>query len=195
MNNHEGIKQITITAILTAILVVLAFLPIRISALEITLTVIPIAIGIIICGFKTGIFLATIFGVVSFLQCLGYSPFGAVLLSVNPWLTFLVCVPSRILMGLLAGGAYKLLVNKNKHLAQIVTCFLVPVLNTLFFMSSLVICFYNTDYIQGFVDLLGATNPFMFVVLFVGINGLVEIICGIFVSYPVSKALEHALNK
>jgi hypothetical protein len=43
-------------------------------------------------------------------------------------------------------------------------------------MSLLVICFYNTDYIQGFVDLLGATNPFMFVVLFVGINSTFSIL-------------------
>ena len=195
MNNHLKIRKITITAILAAILSILAFLPIRIYALEITLTVIPIAIGIILCGTSTGILLGTLFGVISFLQCLGYSPFGAVMLSINPFYTLLVCLPTRILVGLIPALLHKFIVNKNKLIAQILVCVLVPVLNTVFFMTMLCVCFYNTDYIQSFVSLLGATNPFVFVIMFVGINGLVEIICGIFVSYPISKALENVMNK
>ena len=69
-----------------------------------------------------------------------------------------------------------------------------PILNTLFFMSVLVICFYNTEYIQGFVTALNAVNPVHFVILFVGINGLVEIIVGILVSFPTVKALQHSLR-
>jgi uncharacterized membrane protein len=195
MNNHQKIRKITITAILAALLTILAFLPIRVSALEITLTVIPIAVGIILCGTSTGIILGSFFGVISFLQCLGYSPFGAVLLSINPWLTLLVCLPTRILVGVIPSLIHKMLVKKNKNLAQILVCVLVPVLNTLFFMTMLCVCFYNTDYIQNFVNVLGAANPFTFVILFVGINGLVEIICGVFVSYPISKALEIVTNK
>ena len=195
MNNHQKIRKITITAILAALLTILAFLPIRVSALEITLTVIPIAVGIILCGTSTGIILGSLFGVISFLQCLGYSPFGAVLLSINPWLTLLVCLPTRILVGVIPSLIHKMLVKKNKNLAQILVCVLVPVLNTLFFMTMLCVCFYNTDYIQNFVNVLGATNPLTFVILFVGINGLVEIICGVFVSYPISKALEIVTNK
>jgi uncharacterized membrane protein len=195
MNNHQKIRKITITAILATLLTILAFLPIRVSALEITLTVIPIAVGIILCGTSTGIILGSFFGVISFLQCLGYSPFGAVLLSINPWLTLLVCLPTRILVGVIPALIHKMLVKKNKNLAQILVCVLVPVLNTLFFMTMLCVCFYNTDYIQNFVNVLGAANPFTFVILFVGINGLVEIICGVFVSYPISKALEIVTNK
>lgn len=195
MNNHQKIRKITMTAILAAMLLILAFLPVRIIALEITLTVIPIAIGIILCGSSTGIILGSLFGVVSFLQCLGYSPFGAVMLSINPWLTLLVCLPTRILVGFIPSLVHKFLVDKNKNLAQVLVCVMVPIFNTLFFMTMLCVCFYNTEYIQGFVSLLGATNPFTFVILFVGVNGLVEIICGICVSYPISKALEKAMSK
>ncbi len=195
MKNHQKIRKITMTAILAAILLILAFLPVRIIALEITLTVIPIAIGIILCGSSTGIILGSLFGVVSFLQCLGYSPFGAVMLSINPWLTLLVCLPTRILVGFIPSLVHKFLVDKNKNLAQVLVCVMVPIFNTLFFMTMLCVCFYNTEYIQGFVSLLGATNPFTFVILFVGVNGLVEIICGICVSYPISKALEKAMSK
>ena len=61
-------------------------------------------------------------------------------------------------------------------------------------MSGLVLCFYNTDYIQGFVTALNAANPFIFVVLFVGINGLVEIIAGIILATPCGLALKRGLT-
>ena len=195
MTNSKRIRKITTISILAAILSILAFLPVRVSALEITLTVIPIAVGIILYGMEAGIILGSLFGVISFLQCLGYSPFGSMILSINPWLTFLVCVPTRILVGVVPSIVHKLLLNKNKMLAQIMVCVLVPVLNTFFFMTMLCVGFYNSDVIQGFVDALNAANPFMFVILFVGVNGLVEMLCGIFVSYPVSKALEIVSNK
>lgn len=197
MTNHEKIKKITITAILAALIIILAFLPIKTMALEITLTIIPITVGLIIAGPGVGAILGFIFGIVSFLQCLGYSSFGVALLSINPFLTFLVCVPTRVLAGWLAGLVYKLL---NKYLSRniisiAVVSVLMPLLNTIFFMGTLVICFYNTEYIQGFVEILGASNPLSFIILFTGINGLVEIICGAVVSLPVAKALSMYMEK
>lgn len=197
MTNHEKIKKITITAILAALIIILAFLPIKTMALEITLTIIPITVGLIIAGPSIGAILGLIFGVVSFLQCLGYSPFGVVLLSINPFLTFLVCVPTRVLAGWLSGLVYRVL---NRHVSKniisiAVVSVLMPLLNTIFFMGTLVICFYNTDYIQGFVEILGATNPLSFIILFTGINGLVEMICGAVISLPVAKALTMYIER
>lgn len=197
MTNHEKIKKITITAILAALIIILAFLPIKTMALEITLTIIPITVGLIIAGSSIGAILGLIFGVVSFLQCLGYSPFGVVLLSINPFLTFLVCVPTRVLAGWLSGLVYRVL---NRHVSKniisiAVVSVLMPLLNTIFFMGTLVICFYNTDYIQGFVEILGATNPLSFIILFTGINGLVEMICGAVISLPVAKALTMYIER
>ncbi len=195
MTRKEQIFKITLTAVLTALTVVIAFLPIKTLGLEITLTVIPIAIGAIIGGKYVGLFLGGAFGVTSFLQCLGYSPFGLVLFQMNPYLTFLVCVPTRMLAGFLTGYIYELIVKLNKkEIANIVACVMMPILNTLFFMSVLVIGFYNTEYIQGIVNALNAANAFHFVILFVGINGLVEIIVGILVSFPTVKALQHSLR-
>lgn len=50
MTKHEKIQKITLTAILAALVVVIAFLPIKTLGLEITLTVIPIAIGATLGG-------------------------------------------------------------------------------------------------------------------------------------------------
>lgn len=195
MTRKEQIFKITLTAVLTALTVVIAFLPIRTLGLEITLTVIPIAIGAIIGGKYVGLFLGTAFGITSFIQCLGYSAFGLMMFQINPFLTFLVCVPTRMLAGFLTGYVHELIVKLNKkEIANIVACVMMPILNTLFFMSVLVICFYNTEYIQGFVGKLNALNPVHFIILFVGINGLVEIIVGILVSFPTVKALQHSLR-
>ena len=66
-----------------------------------------------------------------------------------------------------------------------------PLLNTLLFMSSLVIFFYNTEYIQGFAQAFGATNPFMFVIAFVGVRGAIEaVIC-----FVVGSILTRTLYK
>lgn len=191
MTNIKRIRKITVISILSALVVVLAFLPIRIS-IEITLTIIPIAIGAIIGGPIVGLILGSVFGVVSFLQCLGYSPFGVQLFQIDPLLTFLVCVPTRMLAGFIPGFINKIVGKKNKQIGHLLACILVPILNTAFFMLMLVLCFYKTPIIQDFVLGNDITNPFVFVLAFVGINGLVEIICGICISFPVAKVLDKA---
>ena len=157
---------------------------------------IPVAIGAILYGPSGGAVLGAVFGAVSFLQCLGYSHFGAALLAINPVFTFIVCVPTRILAGLLAGLIYKALKTgcKSDITALLTASLAAPLLNTVFFMSSLVLFFYRTDYIQGFVSAMGAANPIMFILLFVGINGLVEIICGFAVAFPAAKAISKYLK-
>ena len=97
-----GTAYLVEMALLTAIILIMAFTPvgyIRTLGLEITLIVVPVAIGAVTLGPAAGAVLGGIFGVTSFVQCFGMSHFGAMLLSINPVLTFLVCVPTRILTG------------------------------------------------------------------------------------------------
>jgi len=122
MTRHEKIKQLTLVGVLAACILVLAFIPIRTVAFEITLTVIPIGVGAIIGGKKQGFLLGFIFGMVSFFQCFGYSPFGTFLFSMNPWVTFLVCVPTRILAGGLPALFHDAFSEKmNRHLCDAIT--------------------------------------------------------------------------
>lgn len=194
--SSKKLREMTQLAILSAVAAVVAFLPIRTLGLEITLSMVPVAVAAALMGKKGGLVLGTVFGVVSFIQCLGYSPFGAVLFSINPLYTFMVCVPTRMVAGFIAGLLSDILKRPNKtRFAALSACVTAPVLNTVFFMSTLVLCFYSTDYIQGFVSALGAANPFTFVLLFVGINGLVEIVAGIVIAFPVTFAVSSALKR
>ena len=56
MKNSQKIQKLTILAILSALIVVLAFIPVRIF-FEITLTIIPIAVGAIVLGPTAGLIL------------------------------------------------------------------------------------------------------------------------------------------
>lgn len=192
-------KKITFLAVFSAVIAVISFLPIRTLGLEITLSMVPVAVGAICFGPAAGAFLGGVFGLVSFLQCLGWSPFGAALLAIDPLYTLLVCVPTRMLAGWLTGLIFRLFAKSNKGWVREagfpVASFAAALLNTVLFMSTLVLCFYNTDFIQGFVTQMGAINPFMFVVLFVGINGIVELIAGFILAAPASRAVTAALKR
>lgn len=192
-------KKITFLAVFSAVIAVISFLPIRTLGLEITLSMVPVAVGAICFGPAAGAFLGGVFGLVSFLQCLGWSPFGAALLAIDPLYTFLVCVPTRMLAGWLTGLIFRLFAKSNKGWVREagfpVASFAAALLNTVLFMSTLVLCFYNTDFIQGFVTQMGAVNPFVFVVLFVGINGVVELLAGFILAAPASRAVTAALKR
>ena len=58
------------TASLAALVVILAFVPLKTMGLEITFAMVPVAVGAIVFGPVSGAFLGGVFGVVSFLQCL-----------------------------------------------------------------------------------------------------------------------------
>ena len=61
-------------------------------------------------------------------------------------------------------------------------------------MSMSGIWVYQTEYIQSFVQTLGVSNPFLFVIAFVGINGLVEAVVCFIVGTAISAALKKALK-
>ena len=181
-------------AVLIAVVLLMAFTPIgyiKTFVLEITLIVVPVAVGAVTLGPVAGLILGTIFGITSFIQCFGMSPFGAMLLSINPVSTFIVCVPTRMAMGWLTGMIFRGLkmTDLDRKVSTSIACLLGPFLNTFFFMSALCVCFYHTDYIQSMVTSVGATNVFAFIVAFVGLNGIVEALSCFVIGTAIAIAL------
>lgn len=194
-NTKNQTRRIAILGILAALIIVVSFLPVRIGVVEITLSMIPIAVGASLYGVYAGAILGAVFGTVSFLQCLGYSPFGATLLSISAPLTLLMCIPTRVLAGTLAGLSSDLFKKANrKNIAIISASVIAPVLNTVFFTGVLLLGFWKTDYIQGFAQAFKTSAPLAFAAAFVGINGLIEIIVGILVAIPAAKAVSHRIR-
>ena len=194
-------RDLTTLGLLTGILLVMSFTPLgyfHTFGLDISLMMIPVGIGAMLMGPKAGAWLGFVFGATSFYQAMtGASPFSAMLFNISPLGTFVTCIPTRMLMGFLTGviflAAQKL--DKKKTVCFFVGGFFAAFLNTLFFMSTLLLCFWNTDYIQGFNQAFGNVNPFVFVVLFVGINGALEMPASCIAGGIVSKAVSRTLYK
>lgn len=197
-NTKGGTKYLVELALMIAIIFVMAFTPLgylRTPGLSITFLTVPVAVAAMILGSKGGAICGAAFGITSLMQCFGTSAFGAMLLGINPFGTVFTCIVPRILEGLLSGLIFKAVRSKNKNLAYFAGGLACPILNTIFYMSSLVLFFYNTDYIQGFVDALGVTNPFAFVVAFVGVQGAIEAVVCTVVGAAVARALAAALKE
>lgn len=185
-------------ALMVAIIFIMAFTPLgyfHTLGLDITFLTVPVAVGAIILGPRGGAVCGLAFGITSFIQCFAAGAFGAMLLSINPIGTAFTCIVPRILEGFLCGLIFKAARKVTKNGAYPIASLACPLLNTLFFMSSLVVIFYHTDYIQGFVSALGVTNPFMFVIAFVGLQGLIEAVVCFVIATAVSRALAAALKQ
>ncbi len=192
--NKEKITKLVLLGLLTAILLVLSYTPLgylRLGGIEITFNVIPVAVAAIALGASGGATVGAVFGLTSFLQCVqGTSAFGATLLSINPVFTFILCMLPRVLAGLISGATHKPLSQKlGKKIPCFITGFLSAFLNTLFFTTTLVLLFGQTDYIMG---MRGGKNVLAFMVAFVGINALFEMLASTLITGAVGNALYKA---
>ena len=195
--NNQTLYMVKL-ALMVAIIFIMAFTPLgyfHTVGLDITFLTVPVAVGAIILGPKGGAVCGLAFGVTSLMQAfMGTSAFSAMLLNVNPFGTMITCLVPRILEGWLCGLIFAGVRKVAKNWAYFVASLACPLLNTLFFMSSLVVFFYNTEYIQGFVQTLGVKNPFMFVIAFVGIQGVIEAVVCCLIASVVSRTLAAALK-
>ena len=182
-------------ALLTALIVLMAFTPIgylQIGVVKMTFIMVPVAVGAITLGEKSGAFLGLVFGITSFIQCFGLDAFGTTLFGINRAYTFIMCIVPRVLMGYLCGVIYKLIARKKKKFALVFASFMAPVLNTVFFMSLLLLFFGNSDYIQG---IRNGAELWPFLVAFVGLNGVMEIATTTVIAPPVASAVKKAVKK
>ena len=195
----KGTRSMVELALMSAIIIVMAMTPLgylKTPFLSITLLTIPVAVGAIVLGPKEGAFLGGVFGATSFAQALSGAGMSAILLQTNPLGVLFLCFVPRILEGFLCGLIARLMRRtKFKKTAFYIAGFSCPVLNTILFMGTFVVLFYQTEYVQTLVTSLGVNSPLTFVIALVGIQGLIEaILCGI-LSGTVSLTLVKVLKR
>lgn len=198
MNNKKTLEMVQLS-VLMAIILIMAFTPLgylKTVGLEISLLTIPVVIGAMVMGPKAGAILGLVFGLTSFYQCFGMSWFGAQLLNINPFFTFIVCVPTRTLMGWLTGIIFRAIhrFDKTKWISYFAGGLIGGVLNTVLFMGFLVLCFWNSTVIRDMNSQMGNVNVFAFIIGFVGINGLFEFPAACIAGGIVSKALSRIVK-
>ena len=187
-------KRLVLYALLAAITIIMGLTPLgflRIGLLEITFLSVPVIIAAITLGAPGGAVIGAVFGIMSFFQ--GFSsPFGQTLMSINMIFYTVLCIGTRVLMGLLTGLIFKALEKKEK-IKFIIPSICAPILNTSLFMSALFIFYGRSDYIMG---LRGGMGLLSFAAAFVGAQGLLEaLVCAILgsaIGIAVYKVLEKA---
>ena len=191
-----SIRNFVVLALLIAILLLMSMTPLgylNVGPLAITLNVIPLAVAAVALGPVGGLICGCVFGLTSFLQCLGVggsSAMGVMLFSINPFLAFVQRFVPRALDGLLLGWIYRGLSKKAKpYVACAITGFLSAFLNTLLLMTALLVLFGGTEYVQG---LVAGRNLLVFVCAFVGVNAVAEMAAATILTGAVGAALGKA---
>lgn len=196
MKKNFDTKQLTMLGLLTAVLLLMAYTPLgylNIGPLAITLNIIPVALAAITLGPVGGAVMGGVFGLTSFLQCIGVggsSAMGVVLFGINPFFAFLQRFIPRVLDGLLLGFLFRWIRKiSNVQISCFVTGFCSAFFNTVFFMAALVLLFGNTDYMR---EMIAGRNIILFVCTFVGINAVFEMIASTVITGLVGFALFKA---
>lgn len=191
-----NVRQLVTLSLLSAVLLVMSFTPLgylNIGPLAISLNMIPVAIGAIALGPTGGAVLGAVFGITSFLQCLGIggtSYMGVILFEISPVLAFIQRFVPRLIAGALCGIIFKSCSKLfGTGISGFITGFCAALLNTLLFMTALLLLFGSTDYM---LSLIGGKNIIVFICTFVGVNALVEMLTATAVVGLVSQVLDKA---
>ena len=164
MVHSEKIHRITLTAILVAIIFLLAFTPLGylvIGPIAATTIQMPVIIGAVLMGPAGGTTLGFFFGLSAILKVLtmpGADPFATLALEHAPLKYIAVCMLSRILMGFLTGllssGLKKIpsLGRNHTAISYGITGFVGSFMNTVFYLGALwllcaevIVSFYGID--------------------------------------------------
>ena len=194
-------KTLAQIALLIAIQIVMRLLGlgrVPIGPLNMSFLTLPIAIGAMLMGPLTGAILGGVFGLFSLWDAIsGAGGMTTLFFQSNPVSTVILCVGMRVLMGVCCGLIFKLvskLDRDEKTWSYFVGALSAPLLNTIFFMGYIILMFYNTEYIQNLVATKGALNPLHFVVLLVGVQGLIEAVSVAIIGGILAKVLSKVVR-
>ena len=200
MKKTLDVRRMTELALLMAIIIVMAYTRLGYLTtpwgLPISLIVIPVAVGGIVLGPKAGTFLGLVFGLTSFTKTFGDAGMGPLMLEANPIGYFVLCVGPRLLVGLLPSLLYHWLKQYRpmRPAAQALCCFLTPVVNTVFYMTTLWLLFADTW--LAFNGKEGSGISVLWIMLSgVAVNGIVEAAACLLAGTAVSNALLRTVHK
>ena len=192
-------KQKTLRTVQLALLVALVVALQMVSALippiggmvSITLTLIPVVVGGILLGKKSGAILGFTFGLIVMINCMvALDPGGNILWNANPFFTALICFVKGIAAGFFPAWFYELICGRGekagegkKLVATIVAALSAPIINTGLFVCGMFLLFKDTLYVWA-----GDTNIITYVILgLAGLNFLVEFLINIILSPAILR--------
>lgn len=196
-SNKKKKKFSTLTltqlALFTAIIIIMTFVPytgiISYGIISITTLHIPVIIGSILLGWKSGAILGFIMGICSLIRA-WVMPGSALeqIIFTNPLVSVLPRIFIGVFSALVFAWLYKL--TKGKQVISIGIAALIGTLTN----TVLVITMMNLIYYEKLSSSFGGTLRTIVSTIF-GINGLIEIAAAIVVSIPVCIALFKATKR
>ena len=113
--NRKKTRHMVLTALFIALILLLGFTPlglIPLGFINITILCLPVVIGTIMLGLKTGVILGFCFGTVSALSAFGIagtpSSLAATLVAANPLLALVMCYAPRLMVPVIVHLMYRL---------------------------------------------------------------------------------------
>lgn len=166
---------------------------------------VPVAVGAMMLGPLAGGVLGGVMGCISFYTAIktgfstlflaGYTGGIVVVLS------FINTIIPRILMGICVGWVYRAAsrLDRGNTISYYIGGIAAPLLNTLFYMTVLVLIFLNAPTLQALLgeELMSKfqDNILLFVAAYVGVQALIEAALGCVISGSVCKALRVVLKQ
>ncbi len=206
--SKTNIRYLTELALLVAIMLVmnltgLAMIPL--PGQYASIMTVPVAVGAILLGPLAGGILGGFMGAISFYTAVktGFSTLilagydGGIVVALSVFNCFL----PRILMGVCVGWIFRAIykIDRTRTLSYYIGGIAAPLLNTLFYMTALVIIFFNAPTLAALLgDELMAKfqdNIFLFVCAYVGVQALIEAAVGCVISGSICKVLRVFVKK
>lgn len=196
--NHSSIVKMAEIAILTAIILVLQLAGVSIrlpipGGTNISLVLIPIALGAMLLGPSAGAWLGFVFGAETYIVggVMGLDEFTLILFTDHPIITALICILKSTLAGLAAGFIYKALKKSHPYLAVFLAAGAVPIINTGIFILG---CFTIMDTMSGIAEANGQTFLYFLFIVCAGLNFIFEFVFNMIFS-PALHRIISAVSK
>ena len=196
-------KTLTLVAVLIAVMLLFGFTPIGyipLGVIQITLMCIPVIIGTLVLGLKTGILLGAIFAITSFVQLFtGSSIFNVLFFQPEAWyepvLFILIIVVPRMLIAPAVFCVYKFMRIKNIPVKVGISAAVGSAVNTVIFLSMMQ--WFFAERIDGLIASLGLeyVNSGAMLSIIGATNGLPEIAACVIICTPVILALSKIYKK
>lgn len=189
----EQSRKLAMTALLTAIVTVLAYTggSIKIGALpSFNISLIPVVLGGALLGPAAGAWLGAVSG---FLFLVSFSPDTMFWYSMNVPGTIITVMLKGTAAGFLSAWVYKLLEKKNRYLAVMVGAVVCPTVNTGIFILGCLTFFMN-----GLKTNVGdgkATGVFMWLLTVIVLNYLLELLVNVVAAPAILRLINIRRKK
>lgn len=189
MKNRNKIFRMTAAALLIALVFLFGMTPVGLIPLgfiNITVLCVPVIIGTITLGIRSGLVLGFCFGTASTFSMIGISltppsALASALFAASPLCAILMCYVPRLLVPVATFAVYRLLCDKHKKTALLIAAALGSLTNTVFYLG-LMLLFYALNGLDtaAILTLIAGTGI---------LAGGCEAVAAALITAPVVKAL------